>query len=296
MFKAIARPIINKLFRPVLRPVKYIRYMNRINMAISRGAATSALREIDVSTPNSWEFCGLSQNGEDGIIDFLTRKLLKPNRYFIEIGAGDGMENNTSWLAIVRRYSGLMIEGNQKTYECLRDLISPLNQGVEPINLFVNKENIGILQARTLYSNPDLFSLDIDGNDYFIAEAVLECGIRPKILVVEYNSAFGPDKSMTIPFQKDFDTKPKHPYQHYYGCSISGWKVLFSRFGYRFLTVESNGQNAFFINPNEFDEMFVQPLKGLNFQENCYHARASKLNWEKQFDLIKDAELFEINY
>ena len=294
MSKAIVKPIIDKILRPVLRPVKYIRYMNRISMALSRAAATSVLRQIDVSNPNSWEFSGLSQNGEDGIIDFLTRKLLMPNRYFIEIGAGDGMENNTSWLAIARRYSGLMIEGNNKTYETLEYLIFPLHNGVETIYLFVNKENIQTIRERSLFLNPDVFSLDIDSNDYYVAEAVLESGIKPKIIVVEYNSAFGPDKSITIKFRTDFDSMHEQS-QLYYGCSINGWRSLFSRFGYRFLTVETNGQNAFFVDPDAFDEKFVQPLKGLDFQENCYHLRKYRTSWEKQFELIKNTELFEIS-
>ena len=295
MNKTVVRPIINKILRPVLRPVKYIRYMNRINMGLSRGAATSALRQIDITNPNSWEFCGLSQHGEDGVIDFLSRKILKPNRYFIEIGAGDGIENNTAWLAIARRYLGLMIEGNRKTYECCRDVNTILNSGVETICLFVDKNNINTIQARALYSNPDLFSLDIDSNDYYLAETVLECGFRPKIFVVEYNSAFGPHKAVTIKYQKDFDNTREHSHFLYYGCSISGWKELFLRFGYKFVTVESNGVNAFFIDPREFDEMFVRQLKGLDFQEHASQAQKLKMNWEKQFDLIKDTELFEIS-
>ena len=102
-------------------------------MALSRGTATSALRQIDSTSPNSWEFSGFSQNGEDGIIDFLTRKVLRPNRYFIEIVSGDGTENNTSWLAIARRYSGLMIEGNRKLSKWCKYILTPLSEGLETI-------------------------------------------------------------------------------------------------------------------------------------------------------------------
>jgi hypothetical protein len=72
---------------------KFRRYLqrkngiNRITMALSRGAATAMLRTIDPADPSSWEFSSFSQNGEDGIIDYLTRKINNPNYYFIEIGA-----------------------------------------------------------------------------------------------------------------------------------------------------------------------------------------------------------------
>ena len=270
-------------------------------MALSRGAATSALRQIDPTNPNSWEFSGFSQNGEDGIIDFLTRNILRPNRYFIEIGSGDGTENNTSWLALARRYSGLMIEGNRKLSEWCKYLFTPLNWSLETICLYANKGNIDILKTGALHSNPDVFSLDIDGIDYYVGEMILQCGFRPKICVVEYNSAFGPLKSISVRYeQQEF-----HMYQKqirklypgwplYYGCSIGGWKKLFSRYGYRFVSVESNGVNAFFIDPHEFDTTVVDRFKGLDYQDNVCHARAYKVNWEKQYERIKDMDLFEI--
>ena len=73
--------------------------MSRVNMSLARAAATSSLRKIDYTNPISWEFSGFSQSGGDGIIDVLIGKLLNPNRYFIEIGSNDGIENNTAWLA-----------------------------------------------------------------------------------------------------------------------------------------------------------------------------------------------------
>src|SRR5882672_476960 len=72
----------------------------RVNIALSRAAATSAQRTIDPTNPISWEFCGFSQNQEDGIIDYLCRHLKRSNRYFVEIGSHSGIENNTMWLAV----------------------------------------------------------------------------------------------------------------------------------------------------------------------------------------------------
>ena len=91
----------------------------RIAIALARAAATSALRQLDPARPSTWEFTGFSQNGEDGIVDYLCGRLLRPHRYFIEIGASNGLENNTTWLAMARRYAGLMIDGDpSKVAEC----------------------------------------------------------------------------------------------------------------------------------------------------------------------------------
>ena len=70
----------------------------RINIALSKGGAMMHARNIDLTQPATWEFSGFSQNGEDGILDVLRKNLLESNRYFIEIGAADGIENNSAWL------------------------------------------------------------------------------------------------------------------------------------------------------------------------------------------------------
>src|SRR2546425_8526004 len=94
------------------RYVEFLRVAARINVAYTRAAASAPLRQLDPTRPTTWGFSAFSQNNEDGITDYLLGRLRHSNRYFVEIGAGDGVENNTAWLALARRYSGLMIEGN----------------------------------------------------------------------------------------------------------------------------------------------------------------------------------------
>lgn len=279
---------------------KIVLYLKRrqtlqyINIAIARAAATNCLRVIDLSNPASWEFSGFSQNGEDGIVNLLTSKIKNPNRYFVEIGALDGTENNTSWLALAMKYSGLMVEGNRKRFKDINSIIGPLNIGVDYLCLFVSKSNVSKLRERCLYENPDVFSLDIDGNDYYIADIILNGGIRPKIFIVEYNSTFGPDECLSIEYSDAFDYMKAHSSGLYYGASISAWKKLFHSFGYTFLTVETNGTNAFFINSIEFDDKFVKHIKGIDFKENFYHLRKFKYGWEKQFELIKGLNFIKV--
>jgi hypothetical protein len=268
--------------------------MQSINMSLARGAATSALRAIDFTDPGSWEFSGFSQNGEDGIIDVLTRRIARPNRYFVEIGASDGLENNTSWLAVARRYNGLWIEGDPESFEWGRYLFTPLNYGLEILQMFATRESAGQVRKTALHADPDVFSLDIDGNDYYLACAMLASGFRPKVFVVEYNSAFGPEKSVTIPYRKDFHFAKGYGNNLYYGCSLAGWKNLFTQNGYTFVTVDFNGVNAFFVDPATFEDGFVGSIMPRDFAENFSLAREYKMDWRGQFHLIRDRELFEI--
>jgi hypothetical protein len=268
--------------------------MARINVAVSRAAATSSSRLVVSTDPGSWEFVGFSQNGEDGIIDFLTSKIKNPNRYFIEIGSSDGLENNTAWLAIAKKFSGLMIEGDSQKSRRSEQILSTLNLGVKSVNLFVNREDVLQIIELAAYRDPDVFCLDVDGVDYYIAEAIINAGLRPKIFVVEYNSAFGPSQALTVRYSRNFDFKKAHDTQLYYGVSICGWREFFDNLGYRFVTVEQNGVNAFFVNPGEFDHGFITALKGSDFRENFYQKQKWKVSWEGQFEMIKDMEFFEI--
>lgn len=283
------------MFKKLMRYLKSLRSMQRVNLALSRGAATASLRTIDLTKPETWEFSGFSQNGEDGIVDLLTRRIKSPNKYFIEIGASDALENNTTWLAVARRFSGIWIEGDQETSDWCAYLFTALNYGVESVCTFVTKEKINELKARSLHVNPDVFSLDIDGNDYYIAEAVLSAGMRPRIFIVEYNSAFGPELSVTIPYRDDFRNNRAYGENLYYGCSISAWKKLFTKFGYVFVTVDTNGVNGIFIDPNEFNDEFVNNINGSDFAENFAQIREYRVDWKKQFEIISKRELVLIS-
>jgi hypothetical protein len=237
---------------------------------------------------------GFSQNGEDGIIDVLRSQLLSSNRFFIEIGAADGMQNNSSWLAVAEQYNGLMIEGNHRLTERARRMIATHSIGVECLNIFVSKTNVHQLKSLAFHSNPDVFSLDIDGIDYYIASAIVEGGFRPKIFVVEYNSVYGSERSVTIPYKDDFVFTKAHPTHLYYGVSIAAWRNFFSHNGYRFVTVDRKGVNAFFVDPAYFNEDFLNSIRGLEFSENIYQYRKFRGGNEVQFPLISDQELMEI--
>lgn len=262
-------------------------FSTKVSIALSRGALTSALRQIDETNPDTWEFSAFSQNGEDGIIDFLLSKVKTPNRYFIEIGASDGTENNSSFLAIGKKYGGLMIEGNpNKSLICLHITSSPF---VDVISMFLSLANCDQLENLVLTKNPDYFSLDIDGVDYYVAQRLLELGFRPKIVTVEYNSVFGPNNTLTVKYDDNFDVA-SHESRLYYGASITAWKILFESYGYKFITVEQNGVNAFFVNPSDFDSEFLSKINGTHFRENAHQLKKFKSNWKKQLELIQDME------
>ena len=102
MLKILTKYLLSDLRRE-------IKNRQRIIIALSKGAAMMNARNIDLTQPETWEFSGFSQNGEDGILDVLRKQLLQSNRYFIEIGAADGIENNSGWLVMAEKYNGIRL-------------------------------------------------------------------------------------------------------------------------------------------------------------------------------------------
>ncbi len=241
----------------------------RMATAYSRASATAAARKPDPTRPISWEFSGFSQHGEDGIVDYLCGQMAQPNRYFFEIGGADGLQNCSAWLAFARRFSGVMVEGNPDlSRRCVQVLKAAKCHNILAVNQLVDQDNIASLMKRCPHSAPDVFIIDIDGIDYYIVERVLEMGFLPKLMVVEYNSVFGPEQAVTIPYEPTFSRRAAHESLLYYGVSLAGWRALLEAAGYRFVTVDSNGTNAFFIQPDAFPEGFADGLTGLDFRDN----------------------------
>jgi hypothetical protein len=273
--------------RILLQPAQFLNtsflYVSRLNMACARGALNVAIRTVDPKKTWTWEFSAFSQNGEDGIIDHLLSTVKQPNRYFVEIGASDGLENNSSFLAFVKKYNGVMVEGDPFKSANAARFLQSMNWGVKYLELIMTPDTVGELRQECHRLDPDFFSLDIDGNDFYIAQGCLEAGFHPKIICVEYNSTFGPERAITIPYDEAFDYLAAHASGFYYGVSLEGWKKLFGDRGYQFVTVDSRGVNAFFVDPKAVDDALLDELRFVDFAENCAHQMRLAGGWERQF-------------
>jgi hypothetical protein len=271
-----------------------VRDRQQMAIALAKGDVAMRNRCVDLKNPTTWEFSGFSQNGEDGLLEVLRKQLISSNRYFVEIGSADGMQNNSSWLVVAEQYAGLMVEGNPELVDRAKRLIPHYSIGAECVKMFVNSNSIQDLKTLALHSNPDIFSLDIDGVDYYVAEAIFDVGFRPKIFVVEYNSVFGPERSMTVPYKENFSFGVEHSSRLYYGVSISAWRKFFDKQGYRFVTVDSKGVNAFFVDSKCFYPSFLDAVVGVPFNENLYQLRNFRGNFEEQFKLIEDQRFVDV--
>lgn len=133
-----------------------------------------------------------------------------------------GLENKTSWLALARRYAGLMVEGRHAMARRLNSIQALLDDGVRIVEMLVDQQNAKELVDLAAYRDPDLHSVDIDGNDYYVTKALLDAGLRPKVLALEYNCASGPERRLTIAYRPKFVWTPRSTTGRlYYGESRS---------------------------------------------------------------------------
>ena len=132
-----------------------------------------------------------SQNGEDGIIDFLFSTLKLRSRNFVEIGVGNYRESNTRYLYNKYHPKGLIIDCIEDMEKKVKPFVNLWKGDLRIVNTQINSDNILPTLNEHCDYKIDIFSLDIDSIDYWIIDK-LPNNIS-KIFVAEYNPVFGPD-------------------------------------------------------------------------------------------------------
>ena len=181
-----------------------------------------------------------SQNEEDGLLLALFKRIGTIDRRCVEIGCGlNG--GNSGFLVGECGWSGLMMDADRHKVETVK--VRYAGHAVIANKHRVTTENInGILQMHGFTGELDFLSIDIDGNDYWLWEALTACS--PRVVALEYNWLFGPERSVTIPYDPQFrlDAVATRAYR---GASLAALTHLAQRKGYRL--VASERVNAFFV-------------------------------------------------
>jgi hypothetical protein len=233
-----------------------------------------------------------SQNGEDGIIRTIFKIIGTTSRQFLEIGIEDGKECNTRNLLKNYGWSGTMVEGNKENCRKAQEFYK--GKQVNVIQRFITADTIGAYCDNNL----DLLSIDVDGNDYWLWEAVEQ---KPRVVVIEYNASLL-DKAITIPYNPDFVRKTPKLFNRklwlYYGAGLNALISLGKKKGYKL--VYANGVNAFFVDKD------ILGIDKLSFKE-AYRENAGRrvelknnllwIGWglpQEQFDLIKQMKFVRV--
>ena len=235
-----------------------------------------------------------SQNDEDGIILYILKHIGIKTKKFVEIGVENGTECNTTNLLKNFNWKGVQIEGNKILYSDakiqLKKILKEKIKNLKLLNIFITKKNVNKILKNNCGKEVDLLSIDIDGNDFWIWKSI-KC-IKPRLVIIEYNSFFGPKLSCTIPYNAKFiwDYKNK---RSYYGASLKALEKLGKQKKYTLVGIDRNGVNAFFVR-NDLSKKINLKSKKINdiFIDNKREAKkyGEYLTWRKKLlleDLIK---------
>lgn len=246
-------------------------------------------REILSQMPESlmrFGFKAYSCGEEDGIIQEIMNRIQPSSKSFVEIGCADGLENNTHFL-LLNGWRGVWIDANKKKIDNAADKLG--GSQFDRLLLrhsFVTTTNVKeLLREASEYFNVaslDFFSLDIDGNDYHVMNSVLQSGLLPSVLCLEYNGKYPPPVSLSV----SLDDKFEWQCDDYMGVSLTAWYELLSPAGYSLVTCDVLGNNSFWVK-NEYAALFPDYPLALHFQPSRYFLARRKVGHKPTLKFIK---------
>jgi hypothetical protein len=221
------------------------------------------LQQLHLQSKNiqDYEFKVFSQFGDDGIIQFLIRKATIINPYFIEFGVEDYSESSTRFLLMNNNWSGFIMDGSKEAMNGVAKQPYFWKHDLRALAAFITKENINALMNETGWEDIGLLQIDIDGNDYWVLKEMDIAKLRPTILILEYNSVFGPERAITVPYKEDFQRIKAHYSNLYWGASLKALANLAQEKGYSFLGCNTAGNNAYFVRKDRLNDLHAVTIE-----------------------------------
>jgi hypothetical protein len=210
-----------------------------------------------------YEGCVNSQNGEDGIIAEIFDRIGITNRYFVEFGSADGIENNTRCL-LKQGWGGLWMDGDSEAIAMAKTKFAAeiAAKRLTVTETFITAENIEkLFVSNGVPKEFDLLSIDIDRNDYYVWKAIE--AFNPRVVVIEYNGNYPPGIEWVVEYKADawWDGSDN------YGASLSALEKLGKAKGYSLVGCTMAGVNAFFVRDDLLQDKFLKPYTAKNHYE-----------------------------
>jgi hypothetical protein len=209
---------------------------------LARGAVLPSFDDV--------EFKAYSQTGEDGLLLYVFALIGTTNKVCVEICAGDGIECNCANLLINHGWTGLLFDGSRENVERGRIFYSTLRHVMvwppKFVDTWISAESInGLIAGNGVSGEIDLLSIDIDGVDYWLWKAIDV--VRPRVVIVEYENSWGPDRAMSRPNRTDYVGVGKEGKLPLAGASLAAFVKLARGKGYRLVGCNRLCFNAIFV-------------------------------------------------
>ena len=269
---------MNKVSRVLNRFLSIPARITRIQEALGR----IEQRQVEqCSDFRKAEFRVFSQWGEDGLIQYLLRRVPIERQIFVEFGVENYTESNTRFLLTNNHWAGLIIDGSAENIAFVKRDPIYWATNLKAENAFITRENINDLISKNgITGDIGLLSVDIDGNDYWILDSIDT--ISPRIIICEYNSHFGPTAKVTTPYDPSFTREAAHFSKIYYGASIAALNALASRKGYSLVASNSAGNNVVFVRSDSLGglSIFTPEQAYVRAQFREFHDELGRLTFD----------------
>lgn len=296
------KKIFSKLFR--LYNVLYVKRSEKQDIQVAKNFFFNLELNLDkIDDINLLNYCVFSQNGEDGILQYLIKSLKLKNIRFIEIGTEGYEQCNTRYIFETMRCDGLIIDPvKDLKNKARKNVINFWKNNLKVVNDYATPENINlILENNNFHNDIDIFSLDIDSIDYWIIKK-LKKNVS-KIFVAEYNSNFGPELEITVPNIKDFNRTNYHYSNLCWGVSLKALIKIMIEKNYTFIGSDEFNINAFFVSNEYINKIKLKKPNIENLSEftiGTYNEHPNKdgnpvfIEPEKILPEIKDCEVINL--
>ncbi len=229
-----------------------------------------------------------SQFEEDGIILYVLSMIGMKTKKVVEICCGEGVECMATNLILNHGYQSYLFEGDENNVKSANAFFkSKQDCMLVPPNIkhaWITRENINQqLKDIGASGEVDLFSLDIDGNDYHIWEAISE--INPRLCVFETHDIIPGDLSLTIPYDPNFYAWNKTGAEmDFRSVSLLAMKKLSESKGYRLIGSHRHGFNVFFLR-NDIGTGFFPEVSVEHVHDNPRTKFVQRENWPRVKDM-----------
>lgn len=246
---------------------------------------------MPLPTLDDVQFRAYSQNTEDGMLFYVFSLIGSTNKQCVEICAGNGIECNTANFIINHGWFGLMVDGNQELIDKAKQFYGRCQdtRRYPPkfANAWISTESVNqVISYYGFQGEIDLLSLDIDGNDYWVWEAI-NC-IDPRVVILEYQNAWGADHAVTQPYKADFVWTQHGTPLGLCGASLPAFVKLGRKKGYRLIGAQWRCNNAVFIRNGVGDDIFPEVPA-----EQCFTHPMAKFNIHRRIEYEKTASLMD---
>jgi hypothetical protein len=238
------------------------------------------------------EFRNYSQNGEDGILWYIFSVVGTTNKQCVEICAGTGEQCNASNLIINHGWTGMLFDGVEANVSRGRQIFAshPDTSNYPPqfVHAWITAENVdSLIGTNGFRGEIDLLSLDIDGVDYWLWNAIEV--VSPRVVIAEVQAIWGSERSVTVPYRPDFQAGFFKGFGIYSGASLPAFVKLAKRKGYRLVGCQRYGFNAVFLRNDVGQREFPEVPASV-----CFHHPFAKWAYDELRPMVADQEWIEV--